>query len=302
MTPLISQLDIHTPSPLQRIKPQWLHADDHKIYIKRDDLIHPVISGNKWRKLSNILGQLIDQRVNHIGSFGGGYSNHLHALAYCCQKLGITFTAFIRGNYTGNETPMLTDIAGWNANISYLTQIDYKQRTQSAFIEALKQCHGLDYVVPEGGSHTDCLIGMHQLLDEIEGPFDTMILPVASGGTLAGLVTHAGQVKHLTGIAVLKGQGYLESLVETLIGSAPRSTPYSINHEHHDGGYAKVSSELRDFCTSASVELNIPFEPVYSGKVLFALKKMIEQRCFPADSRILMLHTGGLQSARDVNL
>jgi len=294
---LALQLDISIPSPIQRITPSWKNADDHSIYIKRDDLIHPIISGNKWRKLSFILGQLIDNQVKNIGSFGGGHSNHIHALAFCCQRLGIGFHAFIRGNYSNNETSMLTDIANWNTRISYLSKMDYKKRVQVNFTDQLTRTHGLDYIIPEGGSEAGCLSGMQQLLNEIEQPFDTMLLPVASGGTLAGLAIHASQVKQLTGIAVLKGQGYLEELVTTLIGNASVVTPYSINHAHHDGGYAKASPQLRAFCSQASAELNIPFEPVYSGKVLFALKHMLAQQRFPANSRILVLHTGGLHSS-----
>lgn len=298
MQTLSQQLNILTPSPLQRIQPQWRNCADYQIYIKRDDLIHPIISGNKWRKLSNVLEVATKNGTEHIGSFGGGYSNHIHALAYCCHTLGIRFTAFIRGNYSGNETPMLNDIACWGAEICYLSKLDYKQRDQSGFVSELARNHSIDYMIPEGGSQADCFAGMQHLLDEIDEPFDVMLSPVASGGTIAGLATSAGHVTNIIGIAVLKGQAYIDDLVADLIGSINVNTPYSIHHEYHGGGYAKANTELKHFCADSTKALGIPFEPVYSGKVLFALKHMIEKGLLPKGTRLLMLHTGGMQSAR----
>ena len=121
-------------------------------------------------------------------------------------------------------------------------------------------------------------------------------MPVASGGTLAGLATSRSRINKILGIAVLKGEHYLEQLVENLIGDHEISTPYQIDHRFHQGGYAKSCAELTQFCIHQSQLLQVPLEPVYSGKVLFALKKIVESKQLPVGSRLLFLHTGGIQA------
>ena len=298
METLQQKLSIQLPSPLQRLSLRWQNAEQYSLFIKRDDLIHPIVSGNKWRKLSSALQQATNCNINRIGSFGGGYSNHIHALAYCCHTLGLQCTAFIRGDYSGNETPMLSDIANWNTRIVYLNKEAYKRRADTAYIEQLTREYSLERMIPEGGSHGDCLTGMHELLTELPQPFDYMVLPVASGGTLAGLATGVSEVNKLLGVAVLKGQGYLENLVDDLIDPLPVATPFTITHDFHCGGYAKSTDALRRFCNEFSNDTGIPVEPVYSGKTLYALKQLIEQGLFPAGSQIVVLHTGGIQADR----
>lgn len=300
---LSDKLAIRTPSPVQVITPSWLGLQRVTVSVKRDDLIHPVISGNKWRKLKHALIPAVDNKVPHIISFGGGFSNHLHALGYCCHKLDIQFTAIVRGNYSQNLSPMLQDLRDWNTDIHYVDRKTYQLRTDSNYLATLQQQHASALLIPEGGSQLQALQGVKEIIDELQSQYDFILAPVASGGTLAGLITGLAETSQqsgcqVLGIGVLKGQGYLEQLVSDLLPDEGQMKNWQINHDHHFGGYAKFNEDLIEFCHEFAQQTNIAIEPVYSGKLFFALRKLMAREYFPQGSRILVLHTGGLQGAR----
>lgn len=298
MTPehLQKQLGLSLPSPLQRFTPNWPGAEKVTLWIKRDDLIHPIISGNKWRKLSQLLADNA-ATIPHIVSFGGGFSNHLHALGWCCQQLGIEFTALIRGNYADSPTPMLTDLSRWQANIRYLTKLEYKQRDEPDFIAALSEQYPRALIIPEGGSQQAALTGVQPLLEECQIPFDKIITPVASGATMAGIISGASARQQVLGIAVLNGVGYLENLVAQFLPTNS-SRNWQILHQYHHGGYARTSPALLTLCKQMRQEYAIPVEPVYSGKVFYAVQELLAQGAFAAGEQVIIVHTGGLQGAR----
>ena len=283
------------PSPLISFTPTWKGAEQVEIKIKRDDLIHPVISGNKWRKLSSLLNE-IPQDTKGIVSFGGGFSNHIHALAYCCKGLSLPFTAIIRGDYSQHITPMLEDILAWGAQVVYVDRVTFKRRNDEDYLKALSRQFDGYSIIPEGGSHKNAIQGIANVVKEVEWDFDTILTPVASGATLAGVAQSLNTHQRAIGIAVLKGKGYLETLVESFV-SPPRGN-WHIEHGFHHGRYGKVSPELDRFCTDLFEEYKVPVEGVYSGKLFFALKAMLANRTFPKGHKILVLHTGGVQGAR----
>ncbi|GGW96978.1 1-aminocyclopropane-1-carboxylate deaminase/D-cysteine desulfhydrase [Alteromonas halophila] len=287
--------ELHVPSPVQSLTPDWPGAQAVHISIKRDDLIHPVISGNKWRKLSPTLLSL-SSPPSRLISFGGGFSNHLHALGYASHRLQLPFTAFVRGDYRQHPTPMLRDLHHWGTDVRYLTKADYRRRHDPAFVSSLHGDAPQALVIPEGGSQQSALAGIQHSLKEQPLVFDTVICPVASGATLAGLVSALEGHQQAMGIAVLKGQQYLESLVSNLL-----DRPYAnwhIEHAYHHGGYARNTDELIAFCDAFETQTSVPAEPVYSGKMLFAVRHMISKGMFPEGHRVLLIHTGGLQGAR----
>ena len=292
-----------TPSAETIIQPDWATNHDITLRVKRDDLLHPVISGNKWRKLKHALLPAIAAKSKHIISFGGGFSNHLHALGYCCQQLNIQFTAIIRGNYSQNPSPMLQDLMNWKATIQYVDRMTYQQRAEPGYLKLLQQQNPGALLIPEGGSQLEALQGVAEVIDELCNSYDYMLAPVASGGTLAGLI--AGVGKHpkqtnckILGLAVLKGECYLEQLVTDLLDKPEQTKNWQINHDYHFGGYAKSTHLLTQFCSDFYQQTAIEIEPVYSGKLFYALRDLIDKRYFPPKSRILALHTGGLQGAR----
>ena len=307
------------------------------ILCKRDDLIHPVISGNKWRKLSASLGLISRENFQHVISFGGAYSNHLHALSYACAAMNIKCTAVVRGDYRNHLTPTLQDMKKWGCSLHFVSKLDYKKRDNTAYCEELKRKLQADFVIPEGGSNTHCLQGVSAILKELSlqvPDLTHIVLPVASAGTLAGLLSSnlLPGIK-IIGIGVLKGEGYLEELACNLVKFSARTNTlktWHICHEYHHGGYAKTSPALNDFVSDfnryyqarekiPSIEYDEPslpslyspkseergdnehtliIEPVYSGKCFYALKQLLMKGDFPANSKVVVLHTGGLQGLR----
>ncbi|MFT6270753.1 MAG: 1-aminocyclopropane-1-carboxylate deaminase [Alphaproteobacteria bacterium] len=311
MMSLAAKLAIQTPSPEQVISPHWANLQDIQISIKRDDLLHSIISGNKWRKLKHALLPAVEANTKHIISFGGGFSNHIHALGYCCQQLNIQFTAIIRGDYSQNLSPMLQDLLSWRTDIQYVDRATYQRRTNPNYLHELQQQYPHALLIPEGGSQLQALKGVAEIVDELCNSYDYVVVPVASGGTLAGLITglntglDTGLKKHpqttackILGVGVLKGEGYLEQLVMDLLPEYKQIKNWHINHDYHFGGYAKSNHELTQFCQDFYHQTEIKIEPVYSGKLFFALRDLITKGYFPQGSRILALHTGGLQGAR----
>jgi 1-aminocyclopropane-1-carboxylate deaminase len=296
------------PSPLIPFKPNWEGASKVSLFVKRDDAIHPVMSGNKWRKLSHALTSPLPKA---IVSFGGGFSNHLHALGFVCHKLGIPLHAIIRGDYSASPTPMIEDLKSWGTHINYVDRITYKKRNDSAYLQQLKQQHPDATIIPEGGSQAQALQGIENMVDEIDIDFDFIVAPVASGATLAGIVsalnkrnknnaadTHQLAVCKAIGVGVLKGEDYLEALVEQFLPASLGRSNWHIDHNYHFGGYAKAPNELQTFCNDFKNTFDFDIEPVYSGKAFWAVKDMLAKGMFKDGSRIVILHTGGLQGAR----
>ncbi|MFT2089994.1 1-aminocyclopropane-1-carboxylate deaminase/D-cysteine desulfhydrase [Paraglaciecola sp. 2405UD69-4] len=298
---LSKQLNINTPSPEQALTASWLDKKALTLTIKRDDLVHPVISGNKWRKLVYPLAEAQQKQVKHIISFGGGFSNHLHALGYCCYKLGIKFTAIVRGDYSSNLSPMLNDLLAWQTHVQYVNRITYKKRNDPSYLEELTKAYPDSLIIPEGGSQQQALKGVANIVTELQHQYDYIIAPVASGGTLAGLINCAANFSPATqviGIGVLKGQGYLEELVASFLPNGQTYSNWKIIHDYHFGGYGKSTPELNQFCSDFLAHFHIPIEPVYSGKLCYGIKDLANRDYFPKNSKILALHTGGLQGAR----
>jgi 1-aminocyclopropane-1-carboxylate deaminase len=301
-------LGIKTPSPLQQIDASSLgYANDISLWCKRDDLLHPIISGNKWRKLQPILSKALLNDVKSCLSFGGAYSNHLHALAYCCHKLGIRLTAIIRGERPTHLSPTLADIESWGTQLHFVTRQEYKSRDKLAQIKKYKLQFNAELIIPEGGSSEDAVFGMHSLVEEIKATnqhFDVLYAPVGSGATLAGLIHYSQPIcKKVIGVAVLKGEGYLESLVSQLLPKGvidEARNHWQIEHNFHHGGYAKTSPELDEFINAFSNTTGIDVEKVYSAKCMFAIHSHITRDLIKPDSKILFLHTGGLQGKRTI--
>lgn len=293
------------PSSLQKINHSLF--DHHKItvMIKRDDLIHPIISGNKWRKLKYNIEYAKKKGKKGIISFGGAYSNHIHALAFACYQEKLPCLGIIRGeeHYANNFT--LSWARHWQIQLTFVDRKTYRQRADINYLNELQARYPEHLIVPEGGSNQLAIPGVAEVIDELNQQikFDTLITPVGSGGTLAGLITGDKNQHKLLGIAVLK-QGkqephkgdYLTKEVRSLLPNEATSyNNWQILSNFHLGGYAKFSEEDSQRILAFNQETGIDFEPVYSGKMLLALVDLIEAGYFPINHRIVMLHTGGLQ-------
>lgn len=293
-------------SPLQLIEYPLFKAHQINVYIKRDDLIHPIISGNKWRKLKGNLSYAKAAGLKGIVSFGGAYSNHLHALAYACHQQQFAAKAIIRGEPAYRSNYTLRWATHWGLEPIFVDRQTYRQREQAEYLAKLAKQFPDHLIVPEGGSNELALSGLSELVTELNQQisYDTLMLPVGSGGTIAGIIKadmddNADKAQHqILGIAVLKQANYLRDKISELISNADEqatSNNWQLMTEFHRGGYGKFSEQdclrLAEFITATG----IPFEPIYSGKMVLALFDLIAQGYFPKGHKIVLLHTGGLQ-------
>lgn len=289
-------------SKLQPLHHPLFKKHNVHVEIKRDDIIHPVVSGNKWRKLRYNLQHVKQTKsIRGVVSFGGAYSNHIHALAFACFKQNIPCIGIIRGEvkYTDNFT--LSWAVHWGMKLFFVDRKTYRRRHDSDYLAELQQQFPHYFIVPEGGSNQLAIAGVSEVMTELtqQTEFDTLITPVGSGGTLAGLI--AGDILNNTmhkilGIAVLKHAEYLSDEIKHLLPPSAKShNKWHLLAQLHRGGYAKFSpidaTRLIEFSQITGVNV----EPVYSGKMVLAFLDLLEQGYFSNNERIVLLHTGGMQ-------
>lgn len=276
----------------------------HKVHvqIKRDDQIHPIISGNKWRKLKYNL-EYVKQTKNIKGilSFGGSYSNHIHALAFACFQQRIPCIGIIRGEVEYSNNFTLSWAKHWGMKLQFVDRKTYRRRYDNDYLDELQSELPHYFVVPEGGSNKQAISGVSEIMTELieQTTFDTLITPVGSGGTLAGLIAGdelTGGTHKLLGIAVLKSTEYLTNEIKGLLpDTINKHNQWQLLHDFHRGGYAKFSQNDITRIMAFNDVTGVNFEPVYSGKMLLAFIDLLEQGYFSAGERIVLLHTGGMQ-------
>lgn len=325
------------PSPLQRLHHPLLDRQQLSLWVKRDDLVHGRLSGNKWRKLKYPVRDAILSQAQGLLSFGGAYSNHLHALAALGQQLALPTQAIVRGEAHSQHNPTLTDARSWGMGLEFVDRQQYRRRQDPRWLAELAARYPGYYIIPEGGSCALALPGVAELWFELgsqlnaspnsqlsspsanrptappipllPAPVDAsimpsaiahIILPVASGGTVAGLISARPATSQITAYAVLKGANWLKDEVCSLYPAAAEDNGWQLRLNHHGGGYAKSCAADGAAITLLSHELQLPLEPIYSGKALLGLFRDIADGYYPAHSQLVFLHTGGLQGARTV--
>lgn len=286
------------PSPVNTIRHPLFTKYNVNVLIKRDDLIHPIISGNKWRKLKGNLAHAKPTNKKGIISFGGAFSNHIHALAYACHENDLASIGVIRGEQAYQSNFTLSWARHWGMNLHFVDRKTYKRRHDADYIQELQRKYPDYLILPEGGSNELALGGVSDVIHELnqQALFDTLILPTGSGGTLAGLIAADNNQHQIIGVAVLKEGDYLVNTVKNLLPTQAQSyNNWKLLTQYHGGGYAKFTRESCSAIADFSQVTGIPFEPVYSGKMLLALLDLVSQGYFPKGHTIMMIHTGGLQ-------
>ena len=294
-------------SPVSLLEDPWLEQYGIEIHVKRDDLIDPRVSGNKFRKLKYALSRYHRGNYSGIVSFGGAWSNYLHALSSIAEKYDIPNVAIVRGEEPKSRSATLDDIIQSGTKIHYVSRSDYRQfRTfyeqdefqQHSFFE---QWHDF-MILPEGGYSNDALSGVADIIAEVNQEFNAIYVACGTGATLAGLSLGlaSSPETNLTGIAVLRAGRSLEQNVQRLLSDykTDSSTNWIIDDNYHFGGYAKINAELIDFINQLYERSGLITEPVYTGKCIYGLYQHIQQERFRAGSKILFVHTGGLQGLR----
>ncbi|OED46124.1 hypothetical protein ACH42_04065 [Endozoicomonas sp. (ex Bugula neritina AB1)] len=288
--------------PVQSVHCSWLSNTRVEVDILRLDLLHPDISGNKWFKLKHNIIEARRQGMNTLLSFGGAWSNHIHALSAAGKHLGMSTIGVIRGERSKTLSDTLKDAEQWGMRLHFVTRKAYREKQTELFrqqiFQELELPSGSVWWVPEGGNNALGAKGCEDILasgDINPKHYQQIWLACGTGATLAG-VAHSAKHTLVTGIPVLKRGEYLKEGINQYISG--RSRNWRLLTEHHCGGYAKVTPELSSFITGFERETNIPLDPVYTGKAMLALKKTIEAGRIEKESRVLMIHTGGLQGKR----
>jgi len=290
-------LNPFNPSPLQKLEDDFLLQKGIELYIKRDDLIHAHIQGNKWRKLKY---NLFDARLNGIHTlltFGGPFSNHIYATAAAAKLFHFKAIGIIRGEEHEILSPTLNFAASQGMELYYMDRESYRQKDDPTNIESLRAQIGNFYLVPEGGTNALAVEGVAEIIEEIDIPFNYICTACGTGGTLAGLVSGLKGEKQAIGFSSLKGTDTLTPKVSELVSyfTGFDYSNFNINFDYNFGGYAKVSPELISFIKDFKLRYHIQLEPVYTGKMFYGLFDMIRNNRFAKGSTIIALHTGGLQ-------
>lgn len=297
MQPELLQLEQHfRPSILSKINDPLLASRQVELWLKRDDLLHPIISGNKWRKLKHILNHALSLKVDTLISMGGAYSNHLHALAYVGKMLNRQTIAYVRGEPPKPLTPTLQDAHEWGTMLNYVSRSDYRMLRQYKDWDGLPGLRAGQYWLPEGGAQRLALQGVAELVADIPLRYDCLCVPCGTGTTLAGLANAMPEASRVLGFAALKNAGFLYQDIATLLPEPLQN--WRLNLDYHFGGFAQVTDELMAFIKTFQTATGIPLEPVYTGKMLFGVYDLIKKNAFAPGTTLVAIHTGGLQGNR----
>lgn len=256
----------------------------------RDDLIHPLVSGNKWRKLKYIIRQMQESGKNKLVSFGGAYSNHLVAAAVSGRHFGIETIGFVRGNETRALNAFETCCMDHGMKLIHVDRSTYRDK-EALFEQYFGHDPGAEFV-GEGGRHPMALQGCAEIIDALEQTYDYIVLSLGTGTTMEGLVKRVSELQLnsvITGISSLKGNKELDRIMEQY----PR-VYWQIEHDYHRGKYARNDAELTAFIQQFHQETSIRLEHVYTGKMMMALQDMLNSGKIVPGKRILCIHTGGV--------
>ncbi len=270
-----------------------------ELYIKREDKIHKHISGNKYRKLKYNLQEADKLGYTTLLTFGGAFSNHIAAVAFAGQKFGFKTIGIIRGEELEDKIKDNATLQFAQANgmrFKFVSRSNYREKSSDEFLEQLQKEFGKFYCVPEGGTNALAVKGCEEILSDSETMFDYICCAVGTGGTISGLINSAKPHQQILGFPALKGD-FLSSNISKFV---TRSN-WKLITDFHFGGYAKINVELIEFINQFKHMQNIPLDPVYTGKLMFGVYKLIEDGFFPKRSKILVIHTGGLQGIAGMN-
>ncbi len=287
------------------IDPIKLEVNPNNITVDmlRIDKVHEYVSGNKWYKLKYNLLKAKEEGQTTLLTFGGAFSNHIHATAVAAKEAGFKSIGIIRGEETQPLNPTLRLASFMGMEIHYVTRELYKTKNEPGFIKGLEEKFGQFYLVPEGGTNQVAIRGAEEILTEnLVSSYDYIISAVGTGGTLTGLISKANDNAEVIGISSLKGN-FLTTEVKNWLPLIKKNylTNWHISNNYHFGGYAKHTRELIAFINNFKIENGIPLDPIYTGKMMYGIMDMAANRKFKENSKVLAIHTGGLQGIEGFN-
>lgn len=267
--------------------------DSIQLTIKRLDLIHPHISGNKFFKLKYNLLAAQQQGKTQLLTFGGAYSNHIAATAYAAHHFGFESVGIIRGEELASQilNSTLQTAQDFGMQLHFVGRAEYRLRHEAEYLQQLKQLYPNTLIIPEGGTNELAIQGTKEILSaEDRENYDVICCAVGTGGTIAGLIESSSDQQQVLGFSALKGD-FLKSEIQQWT----YKQNWSLTDAYCCGGYAKTTPELLQFIQDLEQRYQIPLEHVYTGKMMMGIFDLIQQQYFPENTRILAIHTGGLQ-------
>ena len=286
--------------PNQKIILPELEKRDIRLFLKREDTIHPFISGNKYRKLKYNLIEAKNKGFNTLLTFGGAYSNHIAATAYAGHESGLKTIGVIRGEeliHSWQENPTLRLAKEHGMQFHFVSREVYRKKTHPDFIADLEKQFGPFYLIPEGGTNSFAVKGCEEILTKDDTQFDFVCCCVGTGGTISGLINSSLANQTVLGFPALKGD-FLKEDIYTFV----QKDNWKLISDYHFGGYAKINKELIEFINWFKLKTGIPLDPIYTGKMMFGILDLIKKGKFESGSQILAIHSGGLQGIQGMNL
>lgn len=287
----------------QQVQLPILEEKGIELWIKREDKIHEFVSGNKFRKLKYNILEAKKQQKNTLLTFGGAFSNHIVATAVAGNLSGLKTIGVVRGEELANKLNeiLLENKTLYTANkngmkFEFVTRENFRRKTDKDFINELRKKFGDFYLVPEGGTNELAIKGCEEILTEEDQKFDYICSAVGTGGTISGLINSAKNHQHIIGFPALKGN-FLSEEIKKLT----QKQHWQLQTEYHFGGYAKYNEELIRFINSFKEKTQIPLDPIYTAKMLFGILDLITKNKYPKNTKILAIHTGGLQGIAGIN-
>jgi 1-aminocyclopropane-1-carboxylate deaminase len=287
---------------LQKVPTQEIQLNTNKIFvsIRREDLIHPFVSGNKFRKLKYNLLQAKAENQHTLLTFGGAYSNHIAATAFAGKESGFKTIGIIRGDELENritENPTLKFAQECGMQFEFVTREDYRHKYEPGFLKKLKQRLGSFYLIPEGGTNEFAVRGCEEILTEADSNYDFVCCSIGTGGTISGIINSILPHQKVLGFPALKGD-----FLKDEIRNFARNDNWELINDYHFGGYAKINPELIAFMNQFYIENKVPLDPVYTAKMVYGVIDLVKKNYFSENSKILLIHTGGLQGNTGMNL
>ncbi|AOW21685.1 1-aminocyclopropane-1-carboxylate deaminase/D-cysteine desulfhydrase [Urechidicola croceus] len=288
---------------------QEIHFSDIKqkgisLFIKREDLIHPYISGNKFRKLKYNILQAQEEGHKTLLTFGGAFSNHIAAVASVGKEYSFKTIGVIRGDELQKDfekilisNPTLKFANECGMQFKFVSRTDYRLKNSDSFINNLKNEFGDFYLIPEGGTNKLAVKGCEEILDNSTEKFNVVCCSIGTGGTISGLINSVKEDQKVIGFPALKGN-FLEDEIKKLTS---QSNNWKLINDYHFGGYAKTTEELISFINRFKKETKIQLDPIYTGKMVFGIIDLIKKNYFNSGTKILVIHTGGLQAIEGMN-
>jgi 1-aminocyclopropane-1-carboxylate deaminase len=273
--------------------------NDLSLSVKREDLIHPEVSGNKFRKLKYNLLEAENQHKDTLLTFGGAFSNHIAATAAAGKEFGFKTIGIIRGEELAGDmeaNPTLSYAHSCGMHLEFISREAYRKKDSEEFIQALRLKFEDFYLLPEGGTNSLAIKGCEEILTPEDSDFDYICVPVGTGGTMAGIINATEPYQQVIGFSALKGD-FLNKEVSSYV----TKNNWEVTDAFSFGGYGKVNAGLICFINNFKKETGIPLDPVYTGKMMYGITELAKAGKFKKKSRILAVHTGGLQGIAGMN-